>query len=521
MTIIQRIKDNPTALFYAAVLMIYVNMAFHSGTLCGDECCAVNLAKMKVPEMCHWLLYDSYPIGWPMLMKVFCSVFGYSDFSIRLLGLIVQCLMLGAVAYYHRSFKIFPKVTFCCFLLLPAVINHTSSARAWGLGIATLIFFYTTFRLWMRGDGVQYFLASILTGILAVQSTYYNSVLVFAIVVADVLTTRDTIRNMRAMIVGVAAGLTMLPYLTIFARAGDHYKNLKVHYGLWDFVIKLAETATAGWSHPVVTAWVVIAILSAAVTGVLWHASGGKSCRFHPAVIALSLPCFFGFLWSLHYTTSPWYYLPLICLVCLSLDSIIENYPVKWMSAVTVIFLLELPPAYHASCEAQTNMGTIIGFVNKNAVDGDLIVLSPWHTGEMFNYYYRGRGELMAVPHIPVASMTVTRWDLESYFVNPFKEPETAFYRERIRQTISNHGTVYLVSTAEWRSRHFDAPSLEQLTNALPNQPMSFYHSFIMDWQLVNYVQSSTNMNFQLMENPKEECSPLAHYSLVILSPLK
>lgn len=499
---IKFLKQNPAASLFLIVFFIYANVAFHAGALCGDETCAVSLAQMPFREIIRWIGFDSYPILWPVVIKIFCGVFGYSDAAIRCLGLLIQFGILAALVAWWRVSGFFPFVTVAAFCLLPATINYTSCARAWGLGIATLILFWIRFRLWERGNTRSLFWL-IASGILAAHSTYYNSVIIFSVLVAWEIRCRDW----RAMGACLAIGVTMLPYLPIFISAGSHYKNLHVSYGFTDFASKLLQTAMAAGDGPF---WFVWALLAVALVVAIHK----KGFGFHAWSIVIAVPCYFIFLASLHYTTNPWYYLPLLCLVCLCADVLAKHW--KWLCPVAVtLFLLEVPIAFHASRDRQTNIEDVISVVKKESVSGDLIVFSPWHTGEMFRHYYHGPASMLAIPHIPIHMMFVTRWDLESPFITD-AEPSIDYAAARIQETVASGHRVFFVSTTDWSGLHALAPSLSQLRLAVPNQCESFYHSVVLNEKMVNFIQSCPQ-RVTVPSLKRDHVSPLSFYTLAIL----
>jgi len=495
----------------SALSLIYVSAMMHAGFLCGDETCAVHLSRMSPKQLYQWILFDSYPMAWPLVLKAYTALFGSSDISIRLLGLSVQVGILTSVIVFARKSNTIPLYTTTCLLFLPAFVNHTSSARAWGLGILTITMFYTSINAYVANASRRDFLLSIAFGVFAVQSTYYNSVLLFAILVSIAAFHRQLIPSL--LLIGAVCGATMLPYIPVFTAAHSHYADLHVKYGLADFLAKLSETLFPDTANIFRLGWVI------AIGFGLY--SAWKSKNFAEILlIAVAIICYYAFLLQLHYQTNPWYYLPLVAVVALALDRTAGRHHPKYALAMcAVVIVLEFPFAYRSSTEAQTNMNLILDDITARAADGDLVVLSPWHAGELFNYYYKGKGELLAVPNIPVNQMFVTRWDLERDWIETNKVPDVTYTVDRIRRTLASGHTAFVVSSADWGYLHKPAPTLPEINSAMPNLPLSFYYSFVLNEQLVNFVQSPTlGATFSVMNMPREGVSQNAYFNLALLA---
>lgn len=74
-------------------------------SLCYDESCAIKIAMMPLAEMFRAIAVDAHPPLYYVLLKCWCSVFGYTSFAARLLSCVAGCLAIPAA--YVASQRVF------------------------------------------------------------------------------------------------------------------------------------------------------------------------------------------------------------------------------------------------------------------------------------------------------------------------------------------------------------------------------------------------------------------------------
>ena len=83
-------------LLSATVLFLLIVRSTHTGGLWRDECDSLELARLPTfADVLHNLKFTSFPILFPTIVRVFTSLFGTSDASLRCFGFLVGAALLG------------------------------------------------------------------------------------------------------------------------------------------------------------------------------------------------------------------------------------------------------------------------------------------------------------------------------------------------------------------------------------------------------------------------------------------
>ncbi len=461
---------------------------FHSNTiLCEDETCAVGLTYH--PSM---IGYDSYPLGWISVLRLARAV-GTGDTWFRFVGLMVQLGIWAALYGYSRTVKCVPAITAAAFMLIPATINWTCTVRAWGFGILTLIVLYDFTERYLDNRSRWWQLC--LAAVVAAQSTYYNCIALFCIFVTAMLWFKD--KRPGLLLAGVLSALTMLPYLPAMLNENRLYHDLKVDFTINHYVQKLAETCNFGSCGSV---WLVILTVMLVALLPAWRTVAvNPNIKWELSLLALMPVVYFAFLHHLAYATSVWYYLPLVCVVCLTLDKLVQGTIILVLCAL--VLLLNASAAWRASAFAQSNNRPVTDYLRANVRPEDWVVVAPWEAGEQINYYLTNRCHTLVIPEtFDLREQYVTRHDEEQRFMAAWAEPNIDFARYTLDNQIYQKHRVFLVSNIDWSRKQGPAPTVPELMRALPNRTKSFYWSVIMNAQLANYIQGCVT-NAALLNN--------------------
>jgi hypothetical protein len=87
----------PIGTAFSAMLLVLT--AMNAGPLWRDEATTFNLAHMpSLGDLCHNLHFDSYPLVWPLLVRV-CGILGLThiDMGMLILGLVLGLVFLTSI----------------------------------------------------------------------------------------------------------------------------------------------------------------------------------------------------------------------------------------------------------------------------------------------------------------------------------------------------------------------------------------------------------------------------------------
>src|SRR6516162_5596535 len=91
-------------LLSALVLFLLGIRATHAGALWRDECDSLELARLPAfADIVHNLKFTSFPILFPATVRVFTSLFGTSDASLRCFGFLIGAALLAVAWFNTRS----------------------------------------------------------------------------------------------------------------------------------------------------------------------------------------------------------------------------------------------------------------------------------------------------------------------------------------------------------------------------------------------------------------------------------
>lgn len=452
------------------LLLIDAHLIFRqsAGPLWRDEINTCNVSQQPTAaEVWALMRWDSCPPAWPWLLRgAQQSGLCPTDDSLRGIGLV---LGLGILAMlWCNARRIGQTFPFCSLVLIaanPAVLCYGDSLRAYGLGSLTML--VVTLLVWnlVRAPTWWRTALALATCMLAVNSAYYNSVMLLALCIAGAVAGLCQ-RNWRIPLLlfvvggGAACSLYLLDWQHIISSRE------------WNEMVKQPVTAASllGWFTDTVNLsaqWAVYAWCGVFVAALAGHMRVWAATRQTPLdpvrqrsilffTLALAVPaCYLAFLLIVSYPTTFWYYVSIMTFLAASLDIGLESLAV-WtpgrrivrIGLFLILAALLLPTTYRKSGMRMTNVDLIAQVLEKHAGPRDLIVIYPWWPGISFQRYYHGPTPWTTLPRI--RHLLVHRMD-------ELKEKMTAedAIREEltaIESTLKRGNRVWIVGSLDFNS---------------------------------------------------------------------
>src|SRR5262245_51514513 len=499
-TLVLRYSDwIAAALVTLCAAYLHVLFFLNSGGLWRDEANFVNLSLLpSLSEVWHNLPHDSCPILMHLVVRAWSAAgFGNTDPSLRVLGLYVGLFLL--LAFWLASWAMHkgaPLLAVTLAGLNVTMVRAGDSVRGYGLGSALVVLALAViWRLSCR-PSLATFSCAVAVAVLSVQSLYQNAFLLFAACCAGFVLCaverrwRDTLP---IFAVGVAAAVSLLPYIPLTIHAQDWYIIMKTGFRFsrgW----KQLSVAT-GSPLPVFTwVWVALWIGALAVaTCVLFWRRGRLLEHVRGLILFAGINLVLGaagyalFLKLSGYPTQPWNYVPLMAFSAVCLEAIFFT-AWRWTRPAAMIFaaltisttLLFGVPA--VKCR-QTNVDLIAADLSTEVAPNDYVIVHPWYCGVTFNRYYKGAAPWTTLP--PLGDHALQRYDLLKAKMQT-KDP-IAPVLDRIASTLQSGNSVWLV----WNIPFTQEPIPE--IRPAPNNPWGWYdppYSFYWGVQVIQFLSA-------------------------------
>ena len=496
---VKRVELITAILLSAVVLFLLIARATHAGGLWRDESDSAQLALMPTwGDMLEHLQFTSFPVLFPAVIRVYATLFGNSDISLRCFGLMMGVAFV-CIAWWHSRtlFNEAPLFLLALIGLNPTFLTVGTSIRGYGLGSVLMVLAFTLTAKLLLEPRARWFAAVFLAYLASMQCLFFNGVLVpaMALAAAIVWVSRGRLKPALTLTGAVAiCVMTYIPYIKTLSRTK-----------VWGAVQRFAASFEMLWNHlnaacgppPWIMPYVWHIIFLASVIGAVWRLKviwrnqpGFESSLLLFALLTslISIVGYDVFLHWLHMFPRPRYYLALLCLVAVSVDLIIANLSrFHWVRIARVTFviaLLILLPwaAWPQIILRQTNVDLVAEMIDRRASPNDLIVVNPWHLGVSFNRYYHGPARWMTVPEIN--DHQTHRYDLlreKMMSTGPIDDVVDA-----MKQTLKSGNRVWLTSA--------DLPPPGQSPLVLPpattDSPLSWV-DYQMSWsqQIGTFVQ--------------------------------
>ncbi len=463
----------------AFATLLLVLTALYAGPLWRDEINTLNLAQMpSLKELWNNQAFESFPPLWPLLLRG-CGFLGLagSDASVRVLGLYVGLFFLAALWLCSRwTGGRAPILSVALLGCLPAFIFIVGANRAYGLASGLLVLSFALIWRLVESPSRSRALWAGLVCLLFAHCVYYDVVFLGPMLAAGALVAirRGQWKTLGALAgIGIVSSASLAIYLPIIHRGSMYALLLREPF--FSFAIlwhELRNALTAQSSAqpgnpdgPEVWLWMAL-LLGGCVVAVRLQGARRRQAQDQEAATAaairvradLALFCvvsmllgiagYWAFLMKLQYVTQTWYYLEMLCLCAIALDGLLgANWPALrpwgWLRIGFMVAMMSwgARSAWEEAHTRRSNVDLIADVLDKNAAEGDMIVVHTAWEGITFDRYYHGRAHWLTEP--PVDSHKVHRNDL---VLEKMNEPDTmAPVLREMTDTLRNGNSVWLV----------------------------------------------------------------------------
>ncbi len=461
------------ALVTLCAAYLHVLFFLNAGGLWRDEVDLVHLSLLpSVSEVWQKLPHDSCPILMHIVVRAWSAAgLGNTDPALRVLGLYIGLFLL--LAFWFSSWTIrkgAPLLAITLAGLNVTIIRAGDSLRGYGLGSALAVLTLALiWRLAWRPSWAA-FSCAVVVAVLSVQSLYQNAFLLFAaccggfVVCTMERRWRDTLP---IFAVGVAAAVSLLPYIPLIVRAQDWYVIYKVGFRFstgWNQLSEAAGSPLTGFT------WVWVALWIGAVAAAIWVFFWRRDrlpenvrglILFAGTSLVLGAAGYAVFLKLAALPTHQWHYVPLMVFSVACLDTILLAAwrwarPAAMILAVVTVstaFLFELPAV---KCR-ETNVDLVAATLSSEVAPNDYVIVHPFFCGVTFKRYYKGAAPWTTLP--PLEDYTLQRFDL--FMAKMQTKDPIAPVIDRISSTLQSGNRVWLVGNIP-----FDQRSLQEIRPA-------------------------------------------------------
>lgn len=506
------------------VLVLLLVRATHAGALWRDECDSLELARMPaLADIVHNLKFTSFPILFPATVRVFTSLFGTSDASLRCFGFLV-CVCLLIVAWFNaRSRDDVP-------LILPALV---------GLNVTFL-----TAGIWIRGYGLGSVLVTLafgLTVLFVAHPTRFRLISMFVCYVISMQLLYFPAAIIPAFLLSAFAicvfrrelkwALALCAVAAICALS--YVPKILTYFEIRDWVVALQRPTTPGelWHQFIIAcggpapiaAGIWMAVVALSLAGAVWIAAdqsrrdsiSANVFSFAFLTIALAMPMYFVFLWRLHNIPETRYYLTLLCVLAAAVELIVGLLSqFAWVRIARLVLVIGLAAAlpifaWPKIIERETNLDLLARNLQSYARDSDLIIVNRWFLAPGFSWYFHGPARWMTLPEL--SEKRIHRYDL---LIAKMQSPDAlADIRSAISETLQSGNRVWLVGGAQLSQQG------EPLRLAPAPDPQYGWDSGMYDYawatQLGSFLQQHV-MDGEVVLPPRNGVNPNENVPLLI-----
>ncbi|MGH7682117.1 MAG: hypothetical protein ACRENN_09035, partial [Candidatus Eiseniibacteriota bacterium] len=517
-------------LLTALALIMQARCLTHAGPLWRDEVNSVEFARMGVPEILRNLRFDGFPLLSTLVLRGWMALgFGATDLGLRVYGFLIAAALLAALWWTCRRLGCrAPLLSLALVGLSPWAISTVSSIRPYGLGMVFLML--TLGAIWaaVEKPAMKRWVAAGALAVLSVQCMYQNAILLLGIGAAAILVALVAGRRGAALGVvgvGLAAALSLLPYIPTIIAARDW--NVVIQSAIpWAQIVATFRVAMGVGAPLADWPWAVAALAALYV----WYRSLGPKPRAGaapkgPSVVAFAVALLvFGtavFLLALKSTrlpTEPWYYVPLLVALVPALDAALAvSLPagtprLAWPALAVVIALSGSTFAWRQLAERRTNLDRVATHLAANAVDGDVVIVSPSYYGVGFQRYYKGVARWMLLP--PLAETRIHRYDLIKSAMTRPDAVEPAL--QAMSEALASGHRVWLVGGLP-----DPGPTAGVAPPAAPSGPMGWYCGpYLVAWgRQASYMLSQRALRGEPVSLPiSARVNPYENVPVVVVS---
>ncbi len=488
----------------AAIALTLVVVYFHfvlwrnAGGLWRDEQNTVYISTLpSFSELWGNLQFDSFPVVWFTVVRAWSSLGMNGDSSLRLLGLVVGLLLIAALWWNSRQFKQPAPLVALTFLAFnPTVMFWGDSLRAYGLGAIISIVLSGTIWKYLEHPSRKNAIATAVVAVLAVQTLYYNTILLlaFGLAGAAVAVRRRSWRQAIVILsIGGLAAVSLLPYAQTIRHYGEANKVQHIQtFTLHDFYVRVSSALNVSGVGAMIGIWIGLFVIASALAIFLQfrpqpadEKSARKDISFYFLVaMIVGTVGYFLFLKWVKLPTNPWHYILLLSLIAISLERIFSVFIQHSALRVTRLALLVAlalsvePRMEYMSQLRQTNADLAAAKLKSEAQKEDLIVLCPWYLNVSFKAYYNDDTPIVTVPPLP--NPRVHRYDLiaEAIAKDPVAVMEPVL--KKIQETLQSGHRVWVFGAASFENIEqplVPPPPAPQMPSGWLDEPYYVYWS--------------------------------------------
>lgn len=422
-----------TALALTVVLgAVHIARLFFAGPLWRDEISTLSMAILPWREFWSSLFVDPFPVLFFAALRGWHALVGNSDFSLRILGCIIGLLVIAAFWLSARLLgRKAPTLALVLIGFCPTLFVWGDTLRAYGFGIFWITLSFAFFwRVLTRPGWASVGLACI-AAVGSVQTVYTNALLIFACGMAAFLVAarrRDWKLAGFVLLPGAVAGLSLLPYVPILQTTASWAGGMSVDYSFENSLGMLA-TALLGLDNPPLWIWIGLAGIGLAA-GLFTQFRSVVGSRFDDyrdlAIYALiaSLLAFvvtMVFFRVVGWGTNVWYYLPMLAVIALSLDTLwdfrtqFSISPALRAAGALLYLVVTLPFVYEGAMLRLSNLDLIARILQARTAPGDFIIILPYVEGITFNRHFQGAARWTTIPQLKFPPYQTSEDFLEEY----------------------------------------------------------------------------------------------------------
>lgn len=411
----------------AGVVALHLVRLLNAGGLWRDEAATAHLAShFSLSYVLANSQYEIFPMLFPGLLHIYSWVAGGSDLALRIFGTAVGVGLLAVLWWNMRLIRrSVPLLSLALVGFNGSFIQWGDEVRGYGLGMVFLLLTVGLGWLALEHPTPWRAIAAMLSAVASVQSLFNNSSLILAAclgLAALALLRGSRRRAALAVLLGVPAALSLLPYIQPLARVRDWDMIIRLPTNLPTLVLTMVGLLAAPglW---VALCWVLllIVVLVICFKGQLkdnpLHVKSDERqvLAFSGVAMLLGLIGYFALLLGVGYRTEVWYYLVLAAFIALFLDLASDTLQVPWARMARIalavgVALVSLLPTLQQLHVRQTNVDLVARKIAQSAHPQDLVIVTPWYYGVSFDRYFSGPPAWLTVPMMQ--SHKVHRYDL-------------------------------------------------------------------------------------------------------------
>ncbi len=448
----------------AGLIVLQATMMLHAGPLWRDEISTLRVVESPTLwEMLKMNCGDSFPSLFHVLLRGWMALgLGDSDAMLRVLPFLIGLGLIGAIWWTGRRLGCrVPLITLVLFGLSPTVLRFAWGVRAYILGV--LLMFVVMGLLWelIQKPTRGRILLTALVAVLAVQAVYVNAFMLLASCAgaAAVCLRRRQWKTLGIILgIGVAAAISVLPYVPMFQRSSEWTALVKVPINTPWLLLKFADAAECALPYGEAMLWIWLAVGLVGLVTCGYRANPSATDQpperkdlalYALASLVAGSVCFFVYLQFLSVATQVWYYIPVMGVVAVLADVGVALFVSGGLAGrlvrlgfVIALIAMTWSGAWASAHMRWTNCDLVAGRVRSLAEKDDYIVVSPHYVGAAFARYYTGSAPWTTLPELD-------QYRFQSYvsFKQKMMQPEAIKpILERMAKTLQSGHRVWLVS---------------------------------------------------------------------------